>query len=145
VGPDAHPIRAAWPKLADYSESTVAADTHALGFSAIDFEETVEFLEGLEFSLTGVQSDDTVTVYGKWDEDYSSGYMHLGMFRGQKNFRTNPPRGKGRILYTYMQYQDGSRSPMAPVLHSVTITPGSWRAVPREFAEEGDAQAPQLT
>lgn len=145
VGPDASPAVAAWPKLADYSESSVAADTHAIGFSAIDFGEVVQFSKGLEIDMTAVQSDDTVAVYARWDEDYTRGYQKLADHKGRKHFFTKPPEGMGRILYTYLQYSDGSRTAMAPVLHSVTIPPGSWAPVPDFELQEAAYPSPAQT
>ena len=127
VGPDAHPARAAHPKLADYSESSVGYDTHAKGCSAIDFGQVVRFSKGLEIDMTAVQNDDAVRVYCRWDEDAKRGYQKIGEnLNGHKFFTTAPPEGSGRILYTYLQYTDGSRTPMAPILHSVTIPVGAW-------------------
>lgn len=126
IGPDAGPARAPWPKLADYSESGVAADTHAIGFSGIDFGQVVRFKDGLEIDMTAVQSDDAVRVYCRWDEDEVRGYQKIGeSLHGHKFFKTAPPLGEGRILYTYLQYTDGSRTAMAPVLHSVVIPAGA--------------------
>lgn len=142
IGPDAHPARAAWPKLADYGESSVAFDAHARGFSAIDFGGVVQFSGGIEIDMTAVQSDDTVAVYCKWDEDQTRGYQKLADHHGRKHFITSPPTGMGRILYTSLQYSDGSRTAMAPILRGVNILPGSWDYVPDATIQEANYPSP---
>ena len=127
VGPDTHPARASWPKLADYSEASVATNTHVKCCSAIDFEGLVQFTPGskaISIEMEHIQSVDTLGVYARWGE--KAAWKFLGDWHGRGQFVAPAPDGMGRTLSIALQFQDGSRSAVAPHLHRVTIMPNTW-------------------
>lgn len=131
IGADSQPQRVPWPKLADYSETGVVFDTHAIWFSGHDSfvhkRATKKVLAGTVIDFPHVQSDDDVYVYHWWDSDASRVYKN--QIKGSHAV-LRKLEGEGRVLYMALQFVDGSRDEVAPQLLSVEVPNWEWNDDP---------------
>ena len=131
IGPDADPVRAAWPKTNDV--------THAQAFSGLDFGTTASVQE-LELRGEWLQSNDNFYVYHRWDN-------------GDRWYRHEPAttfpviirdlQGEGRVLHVAYQLKDNSRDAIAPYVSWAEIPEDGWKDLGRVQTRSADIASPQ--
>ncbi len=137
VGPDADPIRAAWPKT--------NGQTHVLQCSDHDF-----FLPGNIKRVTGklvvrgqfLQADDGFYFYYRWDNEKD--WRKEGPFDSGFPVVLNGLDGEGLVLHTVFALNDASRDAAAPYVEYVGIAEGEWDDLgAAERGAEEDISSPQ--
>lgn len=140
IGPSADPVRAPWPKLADYGESEIAMDEHILYPSGHNFgmpQAIKHSVEEIVIDMPYVQADDEVYFYTWWDEDAVEVQKH-GPVTGSPLVVRDVP-GQGKVLYTALMFKDGSRDAIAPYTPDITVPESKWQyhdAVPSMQQED---------
>ena len=139
VGADSHPGRAAWPRLAGYSETgTVQDEEHIQALSGWDSGQTAE-VDMAVVEGEHLQGDDEFLCYWKWDG--ADEWQKEGpLTRFPVTFE---PTGKGSVLQIALAFKDGSRDAIAPYVGDVYTPAGMWRILDDDFEERGeDIQSP---
>ncbi len=139
---DGSPMRAFWPKLADYGESTVAMDEHVIAFSGNDFglPQNVKRISGkLSVDFPWRQSDDETYLVYWWDDDTDRYYQKE--LQPDESF-VEKLEGEGRVLYTALIWKDGSRDAVAPYLRYVGVPAGQWEDLGPMHKYKADIASP---
>lgn len=138
IGPEADPVRAAWPP-------THSGTMHAWALSGQHMGLPVNIKSVQKLAVYGeyLQGDDELWVFWRWDNDdqwYSSG-PHT-----PSPVILDDLDGRGRVLYVVAAIRDASRDAIAPYISYVEIPEGGWTDEgPLAEALGSDISSPQST
>ena len=135
IGPDADPIRAAWPKT--------NGNTHILAFSGNHFGLPVNVKSVQKLLIHGefLQADDEFWVY--WHYDQADRWYKSGPHSTFPVVVDNL-EGRGRVLHVAVQLKDATRDAVAPYITHAIIPEGEWQDLgPMHEALGQDFGSPQ--
>ena len=129
IGADANPLRAPWPKLADYGESGVAQGTHMLWCSGVDMGDWARVKGKIKIDFPFLDGASSAYVYSWMDEDAEK-VMVDGPF-SERSIEARVTEEPGRVLNVAVGFIASSRRAAAPYIRDIVLPGGTWEYTDR--------------